>query len=385
MKNSKSWQRLRALLYKEFVQLLRDRRTLLMLIFMPLVELVLMAYAVNLSVTNLPTAVLDQSLDSRSQDFIGALVNSGNFQIVETVSSQDQMMQDITAGKVKAGVVIPPNFSEDVARGNGNVLILLDGSDQFSVESGYSAAVAITQKYSLDLTAEKINQAGSALAGTPITGNLPVVTSTRILYNPNMDSMVFILPALIAMIMQMLTMNHSAMVVVRERETGVSEQLLATPARPLELIIAKLMPGLVLVALDLFAVMGIGIAWFKVSFRGNFLLFAGLSVLFILSCMALGLLISAVARTQRQAQQINGLISLPMMLLTGFLYPRATMPMWTKAIGDLFPLTYFIRIIRGIFTKGVGLSFVWTDAVYLSFYAVLVLILAALLTKKRLD
>ena len=157
---AKSLQRLRALIYKETVQILRDRRTLMLFFALPLIELFLFAYAVSLTVTHLPTAIVDQSLDARSRDFIQALANSGNFDITLVLQNEQQVRQAMDAGTVKVGLIIPPNFEKQVLAGNGNVLILLDGSDSFSVQSGYNAALSITQKYSLNLTTEKIQSGG---------------------------------------------------------------------------------------------------------------------------------------------------------------------------------------------------------------------------------
>jgi ABC-2 type transport system permease protein len=382
---AKSFQRLRALIYKEMVQILRDRRTLMLFFILPLVELFLFAYAVSLTITHLPTAVVDQSLDARSRDFVQALVNSGDFDVKLVLQNEQQVMQAIDSGTVKAGVIIPPDFAEQVARGKGSVLILLDGSDSFSVESGYNAASSIAQKYSLTLTTEKIQSGGALMASSASTGELPITTITRVLYNPDIRDLVFILPGLIALIMQIIIVTHSALTIVREREAGTLEQLLATPARPFERVIAKLIPGMLVAILDMTMILVIGVFWFQVPFQGNILLLAALSTVFIISGMGLGLVISAFAKTQRQAQQLTSVIQLLAMLLTGFIYPRTTMPLWTQIIGDLIPLTYFVRVIRGIMTKGVSLSFLWTDTLTLIVYACIALAIAAAVTKKRLD
>jgi len=381
----KSFQRLRALVYKEMVQILRDRRTLMLFFALPLIELFLFAYAVSLTITHLPTAVVDQSLDYRSREFIQALVNSGNFDVTLTLQNEQQVIQAIDDGKVKAGVIIPPDFAAQVLRGQGSALILLDGSDSFSVESGYNAASSIAQKYSLNLTTEKVQASGLLAASHVTPGQLPVTTATRVLYNPDLRDLVFILPGLIALIMQIIVVTHSATSIVRERDGGTLEQLLATPARPLEMIIAKLIPGMLVAVLDMAVILAIGVFWFQVPFQGNILVLAVLSIIFIISGMGLGLVISAVARNQRQAQQLTGVIQLLAMLLTGFLYPRTTMPLWTQLIGDLVPMTYYVRVIRGIMTKGVSLNFLWTDTLTLAIYACLALGLAALVSKKRLD
>ncbi len=382
---AKSLQRLRALIYKETVQILRDRRTLMLFFALPLIELFLFAYAVSLTVTHLPTAVVDQSLDVRSRDFIQALVNSGNFDITLVLPNEQQVRQAMDAGTVKVGLIIPPNFERQVLLGEGNILILLDGSDSFSVQSGYNAALSVAQKYSYNLITDKLQNGGGSVILNALAGQLPITTTTRVLYNPDITDLIFILPGLIALIMQIIIVTHSAMAIVREREAGTLEQLLATPARPAEIVIAKLIPGMLVAILDMAMILAIGVFWFKVPFQGNILLLAGLSILFIISGMGLGLVISAVAKNQRQAQQLTAVIQLLAMLLTGFLYPRTTMPFWTQIIGNFIPMTYFVRIIRGIMTKGIGLTFLWTDSLTLLIYAVIVLAIAAAISKNRLD
>ncbi|MGD0574627.1 MAG: ABC transporter permease [Anaerolineales bacterium] len=376
---SKGVQRLRALLYKETMQLLRDRRTLALFFLLPLVELFLFAYAVTMTVDHLPTALVDQSLDHRSRDFVQALVDSGYFDIKLTLQNEQQVRAAMDAGTVKAGVVIPPNFAADVSSGKGKALILLDGSDSFSVQSGYRAASAIAQQYSFNLTTQEVP--ASAIGA----GSLPVTILTRVLYNPDLKDLVFILPGLIALIIQNIIVAHSAMAFVREREVGTLEQLLASPARPIEMMVAKLIPGVLVVILDMVVILLLGVFWFGVPFNGNIGLFGVLSILFIVSGMGLGLLISTLAKTQRQAQQFTNLLNLLAMLLTGFIYPRLMMPLWTRIIGDLVPLTFYISIVRGIITKGVGISFLWGNALALAVYSIVSLLLASSVTKRRLD
>ena len=369
--------------YKETLQILRDRRTLIMFFVLPVVQLFLFAYAVTLTVDHLPTALVDQSLDQSGRDYVQGLVNSGFFDIKLILQNEQEVIQAIDSGQVKAGVLIPPDFSEQVARGAGSVLILLDGSDSFSVSSGFNAANSIAQKYSLQLLTQQVQKTGFQAGAS--SSRLPVVTATRVLYNPDIKDLIFILPGLIALIMQNVIVAHSAVAVVRERELGTLEQLLATPARPIEMVIAKLIPGMVVVILDMAFILGVGVFWFKVPFQGSVGLLALLSLIFIISGMGLGLLISTISKSQRQAQQFSALLNLLTMLLTGFIYTRAVMPLWTQWIGNLIPLTYFMRIIRGIVTKGVGITFLWQDALALVVYSGITLLLAALVSKKRLD
>jgi ABC-2 type transport system permease protein len=385
MKLRRSLQRLGALIFKETVQILRDRRTLMLMFALPIIQLFLFAYAVSLTVRHLPTAIVDQSLDNRSREFTEALVNSSYFDNKMTMQNEAEVVSAIDSGQVKAGIIIPPNFSESIARGNGNVLIILDGSDSFSVQSGYNAASTIAQKYMLDLTTQTLQKKGSSTASTVSSGALPVQTMTRVLYNPDIRDMVYLLPGLIALIMQNIIVAHSAMAMVRERESGVFEQLLATPARPIEIVIAKLIPGMAVTVLDMAFILVLGVFWFGVPVQGSMTLLALLSLLFILSGMGLGLLISTITKTQRMAQQVTAFVNVLTMLLSGFIYTRATMPTAIQWIGNLLPLTYFMRMIRGVITKGVGMNFLWTDTLYLAIYAGITLFLTALTSKKRLD
>ncbi len=372
-----SFHRIAALTRKEIAQLWRDTRLLLLIILLPIILLFLFVYAVTLTVDHLPTAVADQSRDERSRDFIQTLVNSGYFDQTLVLNDEQELIRALDSGQAKVGILIPPNFSEQVSRGNGHALILLDGSDSFTVQSGFNAASALSQKYSFDLQARRV-QAGKI-------ADLPIITSGRVLYNPDMNDLIFILPGLVGMLVQNIIVAHASMSIVRERELGIMEQILVTPARPAEMVIAKLIPGSIVAMIDMAIVLSLGIFWFKVPMHGSIWLFSALAVIFILAYMGLGLLTSAIAKTQRQAQQISVLFLVFGVMLTGFIFPRTSMPIWTQAIGDLIPLTYFVRISRGIISKGLGFEFLWKDTLILGAYALATVTLAALFFKKRLD
>jgi len=229
----KRLQRIAALVLKETTQLLRDRRTLMMVFGLPLIELFLFGYAVSLTVYHIPTAIVDQNKSPESRDFIRALVNSQYFDVTETLQNQDQIVQEMDAGRVKAAILIPPDFSTRLETENANVLVLLDGSDSFSVKSGYTAASIVTQNYSIQLTVEKIERAGAAAGPLQQAAVMPITSSIQVLYNPDLRDLWFILPAIIGMILQSIAVVLAAMAVVREREVGTLEQILATPTRPI--------------------------------------------------------------------------------------------------------------------------------------------------------
>jgi ABC-2 type transport system permease protein len=375
----KRLERLVALVQKETIQLLRDRSTLAIILMLPLIELFLFAYAVDMTVDHIPTAVADMSLDAQSQDLIAALETSGYFDVEMYVEDEAHVIRAIDEGRVRAGVVIPPDLAAQVERGNAQALILLDGSDSFTVQSGYGAAVAIAQAQALKLMVDQVSRTGGRME------SLPVDSSINILYNSSMDDMLFIVPGLAAILLQFTAVNLTAMAVVRERELGTIEQLLITPIRPIELMVGKMVPNILISSIGLLSVVLFGVFWFGVPFQGNPWLFGWLSLLFIVSGLGLGLLTSTVTQTQRQAQQITMLLMLLSMLLTGFIYPRAPMSPGAKIVGDLIPLTYFVRIVRGILTKGVGLSFMWSDVLALAIYGSVVMAIAAATFKKRLD
>ena len=381
----KTRQRLVALFLKESMQLLRDRRTLMMVFGLPAIELFLFGYAVALTVYHIPTAIVDQAGTSQSRDFILALVNSQYFDVKETLQSESQVIAAIDTGDVKAGIVIPRDFSTRLENANANVLILLDGSDSFSTQSGFSAASIVAQNYSTQLTVEKIERAGSAAGPLLEDTSMPITTSIRVLYNPDLRDLWFILPAIIGMILQSMAVTLAALAIVREREVGTLEQILATPTRPFELILGKMLPLVVLCIVIIGITLGLGIFWFGVPFRGSLWLYLGLSLLFIISSLGLGLVISTIAKNQRQTIQITQMLMVFSMLLTGLVYPRNAMPAVSQFIGDLIPLTYFIRISRGIVTKGVGLGFFWGDALVLLIYGLVVIIIASFSFRNRLD
>ncbi|MEP7284982.1 MAG: ABC transporter permease [Chloroflexota bacterium] len=384
----KGLQRFSALVRKEIIQLLRDRRSLAFMLGLPLLQLFLFSYAVNSTVYHIPTALVDQSRDRKSREFIDAMTNSQYFDITLQVQNQNDVIKAIDRGDVKAGVVIPPNFAAQTDRGTANVLILLDGSDSASVSSGFGSAALIAQSFSLNITSEQVIRKGIAAnsgASISATSTLPITSSTRVLYNPDMISVWFILPGIVGLILQNLAVQQAALIVVKDRELGTVEQILITPTRPLELVLSKMIPLLVLCLLAMGVTLAIGVFWFQVPFQGSIFLYFWMSLLFIVGSLGLGMLISTRATTQRQAQQMALLPMLFGLLLGGLIYPRSSMPLIPQLIGNLFPLTFFIRISRSIFIKGVGLEFVWSDALVLVFYSVIIIVIAARNFKPRLD
>lgn len=376
------FQRIWAVMQKEFIHTLRDRRTLLIMLGLPLLQLFLFGYAINVTVDHIPTIVADQSLDSASQAYVDAMAASGFFDVVAYARSQAEVVRAIDAGRAKVGIVIPPDFAARVERGDAQALILVDGADLFTSQSAYNAAFSIAQAHASEVMLAKVGRTG--YTADP-AGLLPLEPRVRILYNPNLESIWFVIPGMVAMLMQTQSIAMSAAAVVREREMGTIEQLLVTPVRPGELLLGKIAPNLILAIINMLTIVAVGIYWFGVPFRGSFTLFLWLALMYVFCGLGLGLLISTVSHTQTQAQQFVGLSMLLGIILGGFIFPRSAMPLVPRLIGNLFPLTYFITISRGIILKGVGLGAIWKDVLALGVYMVVIMVLASRAFRQRLE
>ena len=380
-----NFRRLGILIRKETIQILRDRRFIMLFLGLAFVQLFIYGYSASKTVYHMPLAVVDQSRDEKSKAFVQALVNSQYFDTAFYLDSQAQVVQAIDRGQVKAGVVILPNFAADTEKGSADFLIVLDGSDQFAVGSAYSAVNLVAQNFGLQLTATNLLLSGGNAATSGTNPLLPITASAQVLYNPDLNDKWFVIPGIIGMILQTLAIEQAAILLVRDREWGTLEQILVTPVRQLELILSKLIPLLVLCLLTLIVSVGFGIFWLGVPFQGSLVLYFWLSLLFITSCLGLGLLISTRVKTQYEANASSMFFMLFGLLLSGLFYPRIGMPLIPQLIGDLVPLTYFLRISRGIYTKGIGLNFLWSDALILVIYMLIVVVVASKRFKMRLD
>jgi ABC-2 type transport system permease protein len=368
-------QRLGALVRKETIQIFRDRRFLALLFGLTFVQVFVYGYSASKTVYHIPLGIVDQSRSTKSREFLTALENSQYFDAKLYLQSQDEIGQAINNGDVKAGVFIPRDFASESIKGSASIVFLFDGADQFAVQSAYGAANAIARSFGL------IVSAGTSSA----SGELPINVSMNVLYNPDLDDKWFVIPGVIGMILQTLAIEQAAIFLIQDREWGTLEQILATPVRQIEIVLSKMIPLLVLCLAALGVSMGLGVFWFGVPFQGSLLLYLWLAVLFITSCLGLGLLISTRVNTQFEANGASMFFMLFGLLLSGLFYPRIDMPLIPQLLGDLVPLTYFIRISRGIYLKGIGLNFLWSDALILVFYALVVVLIASRRFKMRLD
>ncbi|MBK9712356.1 MAG: ABC transporter permease [Kouleothrix sp.] len=373
--------RLLPIIRKEFIHIIRDPRTLVVMFFMPLMQLILLGYAATSDVRDVPLAVFDQDRSPQSRSLIESFVQSGQFSVAQRVAREQELTSLIDNGTVRAGLIIPPTYAADLTGGRGaQVAFVLDGSDPSVASSALSSARLIGQ-----VEATTIQQQTLARRGGSLTIVAPMEVRTRVWYNPDMQSAVFMVPALIGLILQMQATLLTASAIVRERERGTIEQLIVTPIRPIELIVGKILPYALVALLITIEILVIGTLWFGVPIKGSLPLLLGISCLFLLSSLSIGLLISTVAQTQQEAFLLTFLTILPSVFLSGFIYPIAALPKALQLISGVVPLSYFLVVVRGIVIKGVGIPALTSQIIALTIFGLVLIVLASRRFRKRLD
>jgi ABC-2 type transport system permease protein len=373
--------RLISLIRKEFIQIVRDPRTLMIMFVMPIVMLFLLGYSATNDVRNVPIAIFDQDRSPAARDLLNAYRNADYFHFDFDVSSVEEMKNLIDGGQAKAGLIIPPDYGDRIAHGEpAQVAFVIDGSDPTIAATALSAATLIGQTKATAVLRATLETRGQGGAIKP-----PVEVRTQVWYNPDLVSAYFMIPGLIGMILQYLAVLLTSTAVVRERERGTIEQLIITPIRSWELIVSKLMPYALIAFFDLLEVLIIGTLVFGVPINGNLLLLLALAGLFLVTTLGLGLLISTVANTQFEAMLIAIMVQLPSIFLSGFFFPIAAMPQFLQAISYLVPLRYFLIVVRAVQIKGVGIAAVSNEVIALVIFGMVVMGAAALRFHKRLD
>lgn len=372
------FSRIGAMMRKEFIQIRRDRRTLALVLVQPVMLLLLFGYGINTVIDHLPTIVFDESGDPESRALIAAFENSTYFDVVTYARSQHELSEAIDAGTAKLALHIPPDFGEQILRGQlGIMQVVVDGSDPNVASTATFAAASVAQVQSSKLIAEYMARRGLNGAGVGVEMR-PVV-----MYNPSMKSVNFMVPSIIGLILTFQALLLTAFAVVREREQGTLEQIIVTPIRTWEFMLGKILPFTVTsafaTALSLIAARVI----FGVSVAGSIGLLAALSILFLLGTLGLGLFVSTLSQTQGQATQLAIFIIMPSILLSGFLYPRENMPYIIQQLGLLVPMTYYLEILRGIILKGIGLDLLWPSVIPLALFSIIVFGLSAWRFQKR--
>lgn len=373
--------RLLSLIRKEFIQIVRDRRTLYLALAIPIIMLFLLGYAATNDVRNIPLVVLDRDRSAASRSLLDAYRAADYFTLAYTVDTGEEMRALIDEGLARAGVIIPPDFSETITAGRtAQVAFILDGSDPTVANTALAAATLIGQAHSTSLLVERLAARGQAGALRP-----PLEVRTQVLYNPALTSANYMIPGMIGMILQFMATLLTATSIVRERERGTIEQLIVTPIRPWELVVGKLTPYVIIAFVDMLEVLTLGVLLFRFPINGSLLLLLLLAALFLVTTLGIGLLISTLANTQQEAMLTTMFTIMPSIFLAGFFFPLAAMPRVLQWISYVIPLRYFLIIVRGIIIKGVGIEALWREVLALAIMGVVVMAAAAVRFKKRLD
>jgi len=368
-----NWRRLWAIVLKELRQLRRDRITLAMIVGIPVMQLVLFGYAINLNLRGLSAAIADQAGTAGSRALVMDMLATGVIRPVAEASTPQQLMEMLRRGRISVGVVVPPDFERRRIEGREAVQVLVDGSDTVV----QSAAVQLA-RMPLDSSAAA---AEAARTREPAREQIAVVA----FYNPERRSPVNIVPGLIGVILTMTMVLFTGVAIVRERERGNMELLIATPLSRSELMVGKVLPYAVIGLVQTTVVLVLGVWLFEVPIRGSLLDVYAAAVLLIVANLPLGLLISTRAQSQFQAMQMTFFVFLPSILLSGFMFPFAGMPRVVQWLAEVLPLTHFLRLVRGIMLRGAGLVDLWPDVLALLAFTSLMMAAAILRFRKRLD
>jgi ABC-2 type transport system permease protein len=352
------------MLQKEFIQIRRDRLTLAMLVGIPAIQLMLFGYAIRTEVRHLPMVVLDESRTPQSQSLAELLQNTGNFDIVGAVSNRTELRLAIERGDAHAALVIPPDFGAKMLRGRGaQAQVIVDAADPLSSTAAINGAALVA--------------ASRAATRTPALD-----VRVRPWYNPDLRSSTFIVPGLIGVLLSLTLILVTGMAIVREREKGTLEQLIVTPIDKASLMIGKIVPFILVGYIQMTVVLALGKLLFDIPMLGSLPLLYAVTMGFIVANLGLGLFVSTVTETQAQAMQAGFFLLMPNILLSGFMFPREAMPVPAQWIGNILPLTYYLRILRGILLKGSGFAQIWSDAAVLVAFALALIVLSAMRFRK---
>jgi ABC-2 type transport system permease protein len=370
-------RRILSLIRKELTHIVRDPRTLAIMIVMPLVMLILLGYAATTDIEHLRTAVYDADKSPQSRALIEAYQASNYFDIVRYVEREDDLRYLIDHGDVRSAMIIPAGYGRDMAaQKRPDVAFLVDGSDPSVARTVFGASQQVGQAVSLKWLEKELGFS---------TSQMPTVeVRPRVWYNPNLKSSHFMIPGLIVIVLFLFTTLFTSTSIVRERELGTFEQLIVTPVRPIELVVAKVLPYILISFFVIIEVLLVGVFLFGVPINGSIALLLGLSSLFLVTALGIGIFISSVANTQVEAFLMTFATIMPTIFLSGFFFPIEAMPGWLQAISLVIPARYGLVIIRGIILKGVGLEILMQQVVAILIFAALIVTLASTRFKKKL-
>jgi ABC-2 type transport system permease protein len=369
-----SWRRVKAMVIKEFIQLTRDRASFAMIVMMPLMQLLLFGYAINTTPRDLPTAVLLQENSDIGRRILKALENTKYFKVVRILHSDDEFDRVLASGQVLFAIEIPRDFERQLRRGDRPaILVAADATDPVASGAALGALGPLVQN-------ALVHERGLPDAGTPL-----FEFRTHARYNPAANTTLNIVPGLVGVILTMTMLIFTALSVTREIERGTMENLLSMPITPVEIMLGKIAPYVFVGFVQATLIIGIGVLLFGVPIFGSLSLLAFLTTLFIAANLAIGYTFSTIAQTQLQAMQMSMMFLLPSMLLSGFMFPFAGMPVWAQWIGECIPLTHYLRIVRAIMLKGSTLLELKQDSLALGGLMVVVMAIAVTRFRRTLD
>ena len=365
------------LMRKELLELRADPRLFGIVILAPILQLGILGYAATTDVKDVPIVIVDADRSHESRELIARFEASSNFVIAAVLGSTNEIDRWLERGDAWLALAIPADYANSVRNGRPATLqVVADGSDSNSTSVALSYTRALVAGYGQELLAAR----AGGRAPRPL-----VSAEIRVWFNPELESRDFMIPGIFALLLLVVTTNLSAMAIVREREVGTLEQLNVTPIARWELIVGKLLPYALIGIIDVVLVLLVALYWFEVPLRGSLALLFAMSAVYLLSTLGLGLFVSTISSTQQQAMMTTTFFfMLPMVYLSGFIFPIENMPPWIQPVTYLIPLRYFLVILRGLFLKGVGLETFWPQALALLAWGIVVLSLATLRSSKRL-
>lgn len=359
--------RLKALIIKEFKQVWRDKITLAILLLLPIVELLILGFAINTDIKHVWTAVFDQSRSQESRELISSFTNSNYFDIRVEANSMKEVNRALESGRAKFGIIIPVDYAKKVRGGTPTyVQVLVDATDNLSASSALSAATTLGMLKSSEIMQDQMSRRGFSVPENVVN------MVTKVWYNPDFVTSWYMVPGIMGLLLVVSLITLMGMAIVREKEQGTLEQLLVTPMQAWELLMSKLTPYVVIGYLQVIVSIGIGMYVFSMPFLGSYLLLFVLTFLYIVADLALGIMISVFSDNQLQALQLSMFILLPSVMLSGFMFPIEAMPAGFRYVGYIFPVTYYIDLTRQIILKGGGWEYVWHDAAALALFIAVV-------------
>jgi ABC-2 type transport system permease protein len=375
-----TFSRVGAIVIKEFKHLTRDPRTLAAVVILPVIQLLLFAFAISFNVDNVPTIVVDYDQTQTSRDYVRAYDGSTFFKVVSHGASNSEVDAAFDSNTASVAIIIPAGFERTInTGGQAQVGVLIDGSEPNSAKIAKAYSVALNQVYNQSMTAQWADSQGLDISG--IGGLQPRL---RTWYNPEQNSTIFLIPGLMAVIIAIVTVQQTAVTLVRERTLGTEEQLRVSPMRRVELMIGKLLPWTLIAFIDVALIVFLGMALFQVPLRGDPVVLALGAVLFVFASLGMGLLISAVAPSAETANIVALMVAfLPSFLLSGFAFPLSQIPVVLQGVSYLFPARFMVTISRGVFLKGSGLGELWPELLALAIYATVVVLVAAKLYGRK--